>query len=293
MEKVQIQDAALRRLIESSNQDLRFILNHLQMMNKLNGKITFDDATVSNDSTPDNIFQITTKFLNIQERPKNYQDLMSLYFDDTALVPLMVHQNYLNYQSNQLNTLDSISKASESISFGDTINIMKTQDYSLSTLHGFYSTIQSSAFVSGRYVRHFPQDNYYPSFPSLLGKSSTQRKNSSLLTSIYQSSLNLTSGTKEDFRENYLPILNFKILENLKTKETVLKAIEKMDEYHISKDDVISMNDILSVGDKLNNKYNDVPTNVKGALTRTFNKTHQSISRSSSRIKKDDDEDEE
>eukprot|EP01080_Neovahlkampfia_damariscottae_P001958 gene1958-1466_t len=294
IEKIPIQDAAIRKLIESSNQDLRFILNHLQMMNKLNRKITFDDANdISNDSTPDNIFQITTKFLNIQERPKSYQELIGLYFDDPQLVPLMIQQNYLNYQSNQLNPIESIVKASESISFGDTINIMKTQDYSLSTLHAFYSTIQSSAFVSGRYVRHGPQDNYYPQFPSFLGKSSTQRKNYGILNSIFQSSLNLTSGTNEDFRDNYLPLLNNKILDPLKEKEGVDLAIERMDEYHISKDDVVAMNDILSMGEKLKNKFNGVPSKVKSHLTKTFNKTHHQISRSSSRRKKDDTEEEE
>jgi replication factor C subunit 1 len=294
IENVNIADAAVKRLIESSNNDMRFILNHLQMMNKLKRKITFDDAkNVQNDSTPDNVFQITTKLLNGAERPKNYHELMDCYFDDPQLIPLMVQQNYINYQSNQMDPLTSISKASESISFGDTINIAKTQDYSLSTLHAFYSTIQSSAFVSGKYVKLFPYDAYFPTFPSVLGKASTQRKNIGLLNSIYQSSMNLTSCSSDEFRDSYIPLLNVQFLKTLDSKEGIESTIKKMDEYHISKDDFVSMNEILSMGEKLKNKYNDIPTKIKTNLTRVYNKTHHQITRSSSRRKKDENEEEE
>lgn len=281
-EGLKISEASLNSIVESLKNDIRSILNHLQMISYSKSSITYDQAkSVGLDSLNDNIFEITTQFLKKGARSKKYHDLMEMYYDDPHLVPLFIQQNYLHYN----NDLQLISKASDSISFSDTIHYFK--DFSLSPDHAFFSTVYSSALIQGSFQKRFPNDPFYPQFPSFLGKSSTQRKNYNNLNAFYQNIKLHISGTMNDVREDYMILLRNRSIQPL-LKGNIDESIKHLREYSIQRDDFLFMNELLSMGDKTNNLYLDVQTKMKTQFTKKMNKNSKG-----NRFKKDEEDDEE
>lgn len=283
-EGLRITESSLNTIVESLKNDIRSILNHLQMMSNSKSSISYDQAkSISLDSLNENIFEITTMFLKKDKRPKKYHDLMEMYYDDTQLVPLFIQQNYLHYH----NDLKLISKASDAISFADTIHYIR--DFSLSPDHGFFSTIYSSSLIAGNFQKRFPNDPFFPQFPSLLGKGSTQRKNYNNLNALYQSIKLHISGSLNDVREDYITLLRNRAIKPLLNGK-VDEAVKSLLEYSITRDDFLFMNELLAMGDKTKNLYIEVPTKTKTAMTRQMNKKTKG-----NRFKagKDDDEEEE
>jgi replication factor C subunit 1 len=138
----------------------------------------------------------------------DFNEKLDLYFVDSSLMPLMIHENYLSTtgqyseqvrrsgacavhspaqltgrQRARLKNLDpslcrmeDISAAADSIALSDFVgrSIMKDQYWELAPLYGALSMIRPCFFVRGSALGML-------AFPSLLGKTSTTNKRYRLL----------------------------------------------------------------------------------------------------------------
>ena len=83
------------------------------------------------------------------------------------------------------------------------------------------------------------------------------------------------SGDKLEFRESYIPTFVHRLFDPLSKlgAEGITEVINFMDLYHISKDDFDCINEIYM------GKLPEIPTAVKSAFTRTYNKmSHPTVS---------------
>lgn len=76
------------------------------------------------------------------------------------------------------------------------------------------------------------------------------------------------SADKLEFRESYVPAFVSRMFDPLfkKEQEGINEVISFMDHYHLTKDDFDCINEIFM------NKLPNIPTSVKSAFTRTYNK---------------------
>ena len=306
-EQLSIDNNALEYLVESLNNDIRSVLNNLQLINRYNQKthINYMD-TKNNDltktSSTDGIFDVVKDVLSMNN--KKYNERLEDYHFDSMLVPLFVQQNYINIKPAQSNNdkerMKRLAYAADSISTGDVVNtkIRKEMAFGVMNTHAFYSTIYPSYFVRGSFQSLRAYDKYYQ-FPTVLGKGSTTTKNYNLLRTIQKSaSLKASANTVEML--DYLPLLSKTLLQPLISggKDSVDETIEAMDEYEITRDDLEFMCELSTfkgknVSDHHKDWFSQIDTKTKTAFTRQFNKSHKGFNKVSAAaaLSKVDDED--
>lgn len=103
---------------------------------------------------------------------------MECYYIDSDLVPIMIHENYLNSMKKGKLTkggFHNLVKANEGFVLSDLIDtrIRKEQDWSLMPAAGYMSSVYPTLMVS--------ESIGFPQFPSWLGKFSSERKHKRLL----------------------------------------------------------------------------------------------------------------
>jgi hypothetical protein len=125
------------------------------------------------------------------DKYSTFSELQTLYMNEKVLLPLMIHENYINfmfskYESRNNDIYIKIMKdISDSISWGDVIetSIYTDQNWFLQeNIHAFYTTINIS-FNLNKYAQN-KDENALISFSSDLNKTSLKninRKNISLL----------------------------------------------------------------------------------------------------------------
>ncbi|AEQ60599.1 Replication factor C large subunit [Acanthamoeba polyphaga mimivirus] len=153
-------DDIYEEIIQHSQFDIRrliYILESLKMIHG-NNDVTLDefDAYREISKTKDidpGIYKATGTLLNDYE---GISGALSLYEEERATIPLMVHENYpsnIKHQYPKMSVEDQISvihKISESISESDKIDglIYSNQCWSLQPVHGFYSCVLPSYFIN-------------------------------------------------------------------------------------------------------------------------------------------------
>lgn len=147
-------------LIEHSQYDIRRLINIMEELKLIFGDsaITLDkfeqfrETSKKKDLDP-GIYEATRLLLN------NYSGIdnaLSLYGEERATIPLMVHENYpLNVRQQYprmpvSDQIDLIFKISESISESDKIDglIYSSQCWNLQPVHGHYSCVVPSFFIN-------------------------------------------------------------------------------------------------------------------------------------------------
>ena len=103
-----------------------------------------------------NTFEAAYRLLN-QKKEDSFRDKLDLYFVDYEMVPLLVHENYLN--SMQSNDIESMALAAEFISEGDVLNYqLRTEmDWALLANIGIMSSVAPCLLTSG--------ESTYPEYP--------------------------------------------------------------------------------------------------------------------------------
>lgn len=89
------------------------------------------------------------------------------------------------------------------------------------------------------------------------------------------------SADKLEFRDQYVPALVSRMFDPISKKgqDGINEVISFMDHYHITKEDFDCINEIFM------KKLPDIPTSVKSAFTRTYNKmAHPTVSANSSTL---------
>uniref|UniRef100_A0A6C0LT15 DNA replication factor RFC1 C-terminal domain-containing protein n=1 Tax=viral metagenome TaxID=1070528 RepID=A0A6C0LT15_9ZZZZ len=147
-------------IIEHSQYDVRRLINILEELKNI-----YDDVEITLDKL--NLYKITAKKKDID--PGIYEatrsllndysgidSAISLYSEERATIPLMVHENYplnLRQQYPKMNAIDQINiifDVSKSISESDKVDglIYSNQCWSLQSVHGFYSCVLTSYHIN-------------------------------------------------------------------------------------------------------------------------------------------------
>lgn len=147
-------------IVEHSQYDIRRLINILEQMKIIYGTdpVTMDvfhefqETSKTKDLDP-GIYEATRVLLNDYE---GIDKGLSLYSDERATIPLMVHENYpanirTQYQRLPLkDQIDLLRDISESISESDRIDglIYSNQCWNLQSAHGFYSCVLPSFYIN-------------------------------------------------------------------------------------------------------------------------------------------------
>lgn len=157
-EQVDIKEPLLREIIHNSSGDLRYVLNALQSMAKVQGA---SQATTIHHSNlklfqkkilAKNVFDCVSEIFS----KKPVSEKIDIYFEDYDMIPLMVQENYVKAKI----SLSKAAEASECISFSDIIDkrIRGSQDWNLLPAHAVFSSIIPTDHTSspgGAHEKHF------------------------------------------------------------------------------------------------------------------------------------------
>ncbi|OUM66743.1 hypothetical protein PIROE2DRAFT_68911 [Piromyces sp. E2] len=250
-EGLHFQTNSIEQIIQSTQSDIRQVLNALATYRLKATSISYDDskelAKKSEKDFSQNPFSLVQKFFNLSEyRNSTFADRMDYFFEDYELMPLMVQENYLQIypalakdergRQDPIKLLNLMSEASDSIAYGDIINstLRRTNNWSLLSVQGSFSCARPSYFVHG-----MARGQY--NFPGWLGQNSKAGKYKRCLHEIYSHSCQ---------------------------KDGIPDVIKIMDSYYISKEDFDMIME-LGVGDKSGEKLlKKIDTNTKRTFTR-------------------------
>ena len=115
---------SVRRLIESSGQDIRHIINLLQTQKEL-GDSALNMA--KDEKVMINNFEAGNRLLNCGTNVSatTFRDKVDLFFIDHDFVPMIVQESYLTSMGDRdsLKDLERMAEAADLISHGDILNI--------------------------------------------------------------------------------------------------------------------------------------------------------------------------
>jgi replication factor C subunit 1 len=206
------------------------------------------------------------------------------FFVDYGLTGLLVEQNYpkiLNGQYLKLKQkqdpgaeqelLERFHKAAESMSEYNLVeNRIRGGD-------GNWSLLPTAAMLCVKCGYHAGGETggFFPGFPEFsawMGKNSTAGKNFRLLNELNHHMNFKVSATSLELRQTYLPMLRERILGLLRTgdKESLTEAIALMDDYGLNRDDISEKLDVFVLGKK-SESYDDLDSGQKAAFTREYN----------------------
>jgi len=236
----------LEGMCERSGNDIRAILNHLQFDHGSAGE---KDASLRLD-----LFSATQKLLG--NKRISLTEAEDLVFVDYGMVPLMVQEGYL---AASRGSLEETAAAAEQISFGDLMNrrLWNTQDWTLLP-HVVHSTAATARMVTGPCP--------FQIFPQVLGKNSRRGKHRRLMEEVSS----LRRRPFQSFRLDEAEMIQRILLHGLtKDKPDIKGTIHRLDTLHISRDQLME-----NISENLFHPI-EIPTKVKTALTREYNKSHQ------------------
>lgn len=197
-----------------------------------------------------NSYEITDKIF--QEQTK-IDDILKLYETDKSLLPMMVHENYLdmiNAQHTSIdNKLDCCISSMESIATGDIIEkiMYNTQSWYLQPIHGLASCYIPHYYANQSKIYAHPRIEW----TSTLSKFSYQRANIKNINNI--SSL---LGTGHSYTIEDIQLLSQLILFNLlDPKGNPQIGISYMKNYNLRIDDLEKLIKVDKLSDKYRNLY--------------------------------------
>jgi replication factor C subunit 1 len=264
-EKIEISKADLEGLCENSGNDIRSILNSLEFYGGEGS--SNKDANLRLD-----LFSATQRLFG--SKKLSLDDAAGLVFVDYNMVPLMVQEAYI---SASRGSLEDACRAAEFLSVGDVMDRRIHQKQAWHLLpHYVQSVVSVAKTVSG------PAP--FQIFPSWLGKNSKRLKHKRYVDDL-SSKMRSSNGA---FRLDYADAIQGILLGGLQGDKPDIKGvIGAMDSLGLSRDDL--MDCLLEVVfDKV-----DIPTKVKTAFTREYNKMYPDKKVGKKIVKADESEEDE
>ena len=272
-ENVMYELNALEYLCEICGNDIRQIINFIELWTRKNKSIKFKDLTGGNQKLQgkDEVvmlknFDAARELLNSKSRSKSYRELLDLYFIDYDLIPLLIQENYLstfpsaNYKSN-FEELENVSLASDLISVSDDIDkkIRTQMDWRLLGDRGLIGCCTICKINKG----FVP----FPKFPEAMGKISSLNKIKREITELKEC---FPSASANEIRRDILPVYYTYLIEyildgDIDTVLNMMKNNRITMEYFKE-----NMTDL--VDEKLKIQFDKIGTANKSNLTRAYNK---------------------
>lgn len=280
-EKIKIDPSIIGQLVQTTNNDIRQMINLLSTVSKTQKNIGYDQSKEFSKSwqkqTVLKPFDIVGRLLNGQIYSANSNHLLNdkidLYFNDIDFTPLMVQENYLYTRPSNVvdhkEHLKRVAAAADDISVSDQVNSLirsSEQQWSLLPFHAIMSSIKPSLEVAGNITQRI-------NFAGWLGQNSKQMKYQRLLQELQYHTRLRTSTDKKEFRLEYIPLLSKKLTTPIVNdgEEGIQTTIESMDHYFITKEDWESILDLGVGQSKGEIVLKKIPTKVKTAFTRIYN----------------------
>lgn len=308
IEGMKIEQNAVEAIAESCGNDIRQVLNCLQMWSssKSGGKsLTYRDLRDREHSiNKDAILRVSmfdaTKQIIEGRRGLSGGDRKaakdSLYkrsdafFVDYSLIGLNVHQNYLKVMVGGYQDAVRSKDDAKMDAFVDRMHdsTLAMSDFAVGeqAVRGGDMNWSLLPFLSMMAVKtgyHAGGENGgflggYPEFAGWMGKNSTRGKKNRLLAELGYHMNYKVSTDKADLRLYYLPVLRARFMELLSEgdKTKVTEAIALMDEYGLDRNDLFENIDEFKIDSKAKG-LNDIDSKQKAAFTREYNQgSHKS-----------------
>ncbi|CAK5046339.1 unnamed protein product [Meloidogyne enterolobii] len=264
-ENVKLSKDVYDKIIEASSQDIRLCINTLQMVTCGQMSMDFQKKDILM-----NIFEAARQILSADTSLMSKSDL---FFNDYSILPLFVQENYPNVRNSKMNNLDhlqAIRRASDTIAFGDILakQIRTGGDWSLLREQAMFSCALPALFMDGYMTAQI-------SFPAWLGKNSNLQKRQRLLRQLALHMHLRIAGNIQSMVLDYLPVLRERLYRPLIEKDSagVPDVIAHYNYYYLVKDDSEAINELGAWPNKQNKDLASlVSTKAKSALTRQLNK---------------------
>jgi len=181
-EDLQLSEAAKKIIAELAQGDFRRLMFLLQNFSNIDKDLIDSNDiyeyydVISKKSLDLNSYEITNKILG---RLASVEDILKLYETDKSLLPMMIHENYIEVINSQNtksdNKLVNCQYCIDSIITGDIIEkiMYNTQSWYLQPIHGL-----SSCYIPSYYTNVYPKLGHSGArWTSTLGRFSLQRAN--------------------------------------------------------------------------------------------------------------------
>lgn len=164
-EKIALKNESVKRLIiEHAQHDIRRLINILQNIKYAYSDKTITKTTISEycdisskkDLDPD----LYRETLGLMFEYKSVDDCLRYYETEKVLLPLMMHQNYIEAITKNCDDIETryelISTISESLSEGDVVEnyIYGDQNWDMQEIHGFHTCVKPSYLI----CNNLPED---------------------------------------------------------------------------------------------------------------------------------------
>jgi replication factor C subunit 1 len=239
----------IETLCEKNGNDIRSILNNLQFYGSA-------DTENKDQILRTDLFSATQRLM--ASKRMGLDDAAQFVFVDYNMVPLMVSECYLASSKGEL---EDAVRAAEFISNGDLMDrrIHSKHDWSLLP-HLVQTTVAVSKTVSG------PAP--FQIFPQWLGKNSKRLKHRRLVEELSRRMRMPQVGFRLDNMDSIQHILLDNLASSGDTKSAIKSTIDKMAELGLTRDDLMETFAGISLEEV------EIPTKVKTAFTREYNKLY-------------------
>ncbi|CAL7935102.1 unnamed protein product [Xylocopa violacea] len=283
-ENIDISNEDLDRLIESTNQDIRQVINHLALfVGRMGSQDKSEKKHVNKDLKLGPWDVVRQVFSAEEHKHMNIHDKSELFFHDYNIGPLFVQENYLRVvpQAPRKELLKRIAKCAESIALGDIVekSIRSNNAWSLLPVQSCFSSVIPGTAMSGHIDGQI-------TFPEWLGRNSKAGKVNRLLQDVTVHARLATGASKEAINLDYIKPLRDAIIRHLTIgdAENVDAAVDIMNHYHLLREDLDSIIEISTWSDQ--RPLPAIDSKVKAAFTRAYNKNSKAVPYTISSISK-------
>ncbi|XP_071503769.1 replication factor C subunit 1-like [Diadema antillarum] len=277
-EGIQIPPASLDNMIMAANQDVRQVLHNLSMWSAGQKKMDADQMDTDSKNAKKDLklgpWDVVRQVFSAKDqKTMSFIDKSDLFFHDYSIAPLFVQENYLSVVPEKAKGdikkhLDLISIAADSLCQSDLVEktIRSRMHWRLLPLQAVFASVIPGTALQG-YMGHMIN------FPSWLGKNSTRGKNFRLLQELQMHTRMRTSASIRDLNQEYLPRLRRFLTDPLIEREAegVEDTVQLMCDYDLLREDLDSLLEVTQYSG-FREPMSRVPSKVKAALTRTYNK---------------------
>jgi replication factor C subunit 1 len=250
----------LEGMCERNGNDIRAIVNQLEFRGREEGSGVGGGGDKDKDACHRmDPFSVTQRLF--ASKRMGWSEATDLVFVDSHLVPLMVQEAYVHAGRSDM---EAIAEAADAVCRGDEVTrrVYQTQDWGL-VPHAVAATIAA--------VRRVPGGAPFQIFPQVLGKTSKQRKQVRWMEDMGRRVGRGLRGST--FRMEMAGVLRQRVVEGMVGEGAPFrKTMAVMDEMGVTRDDVFEALEEVSLVPAA--KRVVVPTALRAAFTREWNKTH-------------------
>lgn len=279
---LQVDVPAVEAIVESSGNDVRVVLNHLQMMKAARAAtpscsiLTESPGRLGKDQevmlSP---FDVCRKLLTSSEaNAHSFQARFEMFFVDHSLVSMLVHENYLRSIERQpvsSEVLNRCAYSADLMTIGDVMSQRMVVEQE-------WSFLPHCAAVACAYPTFVTRGSLaYPSFPSIMGKMSSQSKSRRLISEL-QTHIRLagTADRKALVTSSYMDLMYKRLVQPLQRAE-LQSVVSLLDAYGLRKEHMVEHLTELRQPLGCQDLFKQVDAKVKAALTRELNSGRHAV----------------